>query len=183
MLDGSALASESIESVCFAACTGQQERIAAGHVRRPPVVYGKTVKFDRIFEDADAIVDEVGVPRVGDIAVAKVVEGVDLPWLDLATVLGQLAHAFAKGCDRVGKPSACLDFGKLVMVADQDHLGSRIPGSGDDVMQVGGAAHAGLVHDDDAARSQGMIEEVMVETGHGERGNLGASLEFACGTC
>ena len=70
MLVGSAIAGETVEGVGFAAGAGQEEGVVAGGVGCPPVIHRQLVEFDRVVEDADAVVGEVRVPRVGDLAVA-----------------------------------------------------------------------------------------------------------------
>ena len=113
---------EPVECVCFAAGAGQEERVAARGVGGPPVVDGGAVEHEWVVGDADAVVGEVGVPCGGDVAVAEVIERVDLPWFDLAAVGGELADVVAQRGDRSGESSARSDFGELAVVADQDHL-------------------------------------------------------------
>ena len=179
MLAGGAIAGEPIERVRLAAGAGQQEGVVTGGVGCPPVIHSQLVEFDRVVEDADAVVGEVRVPCVGDVAVAEVVERVDLPWLDLAAIDREFAHLVAEGGDRVGESTAGLDFGELVVVADEDHLRTRLPGGGDDVVEIDGAAHACFVDDDDGVGGEWMVVAVMVEAGHGERRDAGAGFEFA----
>ncbi len=182
MLAGGAIAGEPVEGVCFAAGASQQEGVVSGGVGCPPVVHGQLVEFDWVVEDADSVVSEVRVPCVGDVAVAEVVERVDLPRLDLAAIDREFAHLVAEGGDRVGESSAGLDFGELVMVANENHLRARLPGGGDDVVEVDGPAHPGFVDDDDGVGGEWMVAAVMVEAGNGERRDAGAGFEFAGGT-
>ncbi len=107
------------------------------------------------------------------------VERVDLPRLDLAAIDREFAYVIAEGRDRVGESATGLDFGELVVVADQDHLGTRVPSGGDDVVEVDGATHPGFVDDDDGVAGEWMMATVMVEAGNRERRDAGAGLEFA----
>ena len=50
---------------------------------------------------------------------------------------------------RGGETAAGVDLGELVVVADQDHLRHPPAARGEDVVEVDGAAHPGLVHDND----------------------------------
>ena len=82
-------------------------------------------------------------------AVAELVEGVDLPRFGLAPVDGELGGVAGGGVDGGGEPASGGDLGELVVVADEDHLGPGGAGGGDDAVQVDGAGHAGFVDDDD----------------------------------
>ena len=179
MLVGGTFTGEPVESVRFAAGTSEQEGVVAGGVGGPPVIHSQAVEFDRVVQETDPVVSEVGVPGVADVAVAEVVERVDLPPFDLAAIGGELAYLVAEGADRVGESAAGLDFGELVVVAHQDHLGTRSSGRGDDMVEIDGAAHPRFVHDDDSVRGQWVIVAVVVEARNRERRNVRTGLEFA----
>src|SRR3954452_22636388 len=99
---------------------------------------------DRVLCQPDAIVGNIGSPCAGDVAVAEMVEGVDLPRVDLAAVDGEFTCVRSERCDGRRECTAGLHLGKLAVVADQDDFGTTVAGGDEEVMQIDGAAHAGL---------------------------------------
>ena len=146
---GSSVAAVTVEGAGFGTGAGEQEGVAALPVGLPPVPDGGSVNVLEAVVEDDAAVVVVGVEGGGDVAVAELIEGVDLPLLGLPAVDGQLGTVCAGGVDGGGEPATGGDLGELVMVADEDHLGARGAGGGDDAVQVDGAGHAGFVDHDD----------------------------------
>ena len=79
-----------VEGAGFGAGAGEQEGVAAVPVGLPPVVDGGGVDVLEAVVEDDAAVVVVGVEGGRDVAVAELVEGVDLPLFGLAAVDGQL---------------------------------------------------------------------------------------------
>ena len=87
---GGSGAAVAVEGAGFGAGAGEQQGVAAGPVGVPPVVdRGGVDGVEAVVED-DAAVVLVGVEGGGDVAVAELVEGVDLPLFGLAAVDGEL---------------------------------------------------------------------------------------------
>ena len=122
---GGSGAAVTVEGAGFGTGAGEQEGVAAVPVGLPPVPDGGSVDVLEAVVEDDAAVVVVGVEGGGDVAVAELVEGVDLPRFGLAAVDGQLGKVRAGGVDGGGEPSPGGDLGELVMVADEDHLGAR----------------------------------------------------------
>ena len=60
-------------------------------------------------------------------------------------LIGELGRVAGGGLDGGGEGAAGGDFGELVVVADEDHLGAGVAGGGDHTVQVDGAGHPGFV--------------------------------------
>ena len=88
----------------------------------------------------------------GGVAVAQPQAGLLLPSGAEPDRLGQAG--VAEGFGEQGHAAAVLDRLQLLGVAGQDHLGVAGGGLGDDVGQVGGGGHGGLVHQDQVAGPQ-----------------------------
>ena len=86
------------------------------------------------------------------VAVAQPQAGLLLPSGAEPGRLGQAG--VAEGFGEQGHAAAVLDRLQLLGVAGQDHLGVAGGGLGDDVGQVGGGGHRGLVHQDQVAGPQ-----------------------------
>jgi hypothetical protein len=66
---------------------GEHDRIVAPHGRRPPVPQQEHLGVVGVVPDGDPIVPEVGVERVGRVAVTQLAQRLDLPLVLLATVI------------------------------------------------------------------------------------------------
>ena len=86
------------------------------------------------------------------VAVAQPQAGLLLPSGAEPGRLGQAG--VAEGVGEQGHAAAVLDRLQLLGIAGQDHLGAAGGGLGDDVGQVGGGGHGGLVHQDQVAGPQ-----------------------------
>ena len=156
----------------------EQDGVAAGPVCRPPVADRSGVEvFDPVSQD-DPAVGLVGGEGVGDVAVAELVQGGDLPRPGLASVDGQFSGVAGGGCDGGGERATGGDFGELVVVADEDHLGAGGAGGGDHPVQVDGAGHPGLVDDHHMAGGEG-VGGVAGEAGERVGGDAGTVGEAA----
>ena len=136
---GSSVAAVTVEGAGFGTGAGEEEGVAAVPVGLPPVADGGSVNVLEAVVEDDAVVVVVGVEGGGDVAVAELIEGVDLPRFGLPAVDGQLGTVCAGGVDGGGEPSPGGDLRKLMMVTDEDHLGPGDAGGADDPMQVDGA--------------------------------------------
>ena len=149
---GGVLAGEGVEEFGFGTGAGEQVGGSTGGVSVPPVGNGPVADVVGGVGEDDSIVLGVGVPEGGDVTVAEVVERGVFPLVALASVDREFAGAVAERVERGSESAASGDLGKLVVIADEDHLRSGCVGAGDDLVEVDGAAHAGFVDDHDRVR-------------------------------
>ena len=171
------LAGEGVEELGFGARAGNQVCVAPGGVGVPPVVDGTGADFVCGVGEDDSVVFGVRVPEGCEVAIAEVVEGGVFPLVALASVDREFAASVAESAKGCFESATRSDLGKLMVVADEDNLCPSQAGTGDDLVQVDGAAHRGFIDDDDRVR----IDECMVrEAWDGERFDASAIGEFAC---
>ncbi len=140
-----------VEGVDHVVRAGEQHRHGAGAVGVEPAFDGGVDERGAVVGDDDAFVGAVGVDGGGDVPVAQVVEGVDLPGGVLAPVDGQLGDGEVGVGGEGGEPAAGGDLGELVVVADEQHPAAGGDDAGGDVFEVADAGHAGFVDDQHGA--------------------------------
>ena len=140
-------------------------RVGTGGVGVPPVLDRAVTDLVSGVREDHPVVLVVGVPERGEVAISEVIERCVFPREALAAVDGQFASLVANGGEGCLEAAAGGDLGKLVMITNQDHLGTRGVSAGDDLVEVDGAAHSGFVHHHNRVRIEVCV---ICEAGDGE---------------
>ena len=128
----------------------------------------------------DAAVLLVGGDGLMRAAVGDVVERAAFPWFGLALVVDQFDGEPAR--DDGAEGAAGLDLRQLSVVADKDELAVRVFDVLEQLRELPGGCHAGLVDHQHARRGQSpAVAEVVQQRGGAGRFDAGARREFAGG--
>ena len=117
--------------------------------------------------------------RLLGVAVAELVERGALPRVDLAVVLGQLDREAA--VDEAAEGAAGFELGQLAVIADEHQLAADRRGRVDQLRELPGRDHAGLVDDEHAPLGQRPVVEVTEQRGDARAPDPGVVLELARG--
>ena len=101
-----------------------------------------------VFQDDPREVAEADLRSMAGIAVAEVVESIDLPSMLLAVVDRELTDLVPEDGDAMGETSARADLGQLPGVTDHHHLSVSRRYGLKDSREVSGGGHASFVDDD-----------------------------------
>ena len=149
---GGVLAGEGVEEFGFGTGAGEEVGGSTGGVSVPPVGNGPVADVVGGVCEDDSIVLGVGVPEGGDVTATELVERGVFPLVVLASVDREFTGAVAERVERGSESAASGDLGKLMVIADEDHLRSGCVGAGDDLVEVDGGAHGCFVDDHDRVR-------------------------------
>ncbi len=102
------------------------------------------------------------------------------PFVALSPVDREVRCLVAECVESSSEAAACIDFGELVVVADEDDFGSDFAGVVANVPEVECAGHCGFVDHDHVTRRQ-CVETGVSESWNGVGVDSGTVAEFACG--
>jgi hypothetical protein len=131
---GKMAAREPVESSGLAAGSGEQDRMTARTVAGEPRIDGAGVDLVGVVGEHDTVVVDVGPEPGLDIAVTQLGERAVFPFMRLAAVDCQLGGIVADDMDSGCEAAAGVDFWELVMITDENHLGTRVAGGSDDAV-------------------------------------------------
>ena len=153
-----------------------QHRRVAVLARSQPTVHRNRHHRLRIDRRRHPTMVKVRINRGRDVTVAQLLQGLDLPVGFLATVDRQFGDLSPIGGGCVCEPAAGGDFGKLMLIPNQDHPAARRDHLVGEVRQRADVGHAGLIdhHDRSRVEAHSAVIQSMQQRVHRRRLDPGA---------